>query len=645
MIKSFLNKVSPTPEKFLEALCEKEVNYELLEKMLSSEKFDINFLDKDGNSFLTLVTARGKTGVIDWLIEKKIDVSVKNILGKDALDLAIEKGNFYALKALQSTEKLDLNRLDKDNRTFLQNAVINGNKKVAQELIKLGTDINSVDQNQRNVLYDAIAFGDEDIINEILKLDELNVNQIDYIGSTVLHHKDVLENPALAKKLLEKGADPTITDINGNNFLQHCATVGSTESMDLFTFAIRSGNHINKKQENNNSLLMETMGVFYKIPASEEQRRANLLKMAEVLVLEGIDVDALNDDGENGLFDAVRNNQYEIVAFFLNQKVNPNQVNEKFETPLLLAVMQGVDALDIILLLLQYSANPNLRNNNGENILDILNELILYSRGFKTIEEKSLLSEDIKQKQYFRVLKDILSNSKHDLTKLNYKGYPHFFLPLLCGDYDLFLLYITNGFDINQNDLNEKNIYYTYVKYIFDKNSYNEEFKKYIIRMIYYKVNILQKDDMEKLIFSSILKEDTNMKLYEELLEVSYFPCESQDKTGRTIMHQAVFSKNLKAVQLIYEKNHEVVNVADNAGILPITYAALFGIYEIVEELLSHGNVHIRSRKKIDERVKPKFQSMLPKAKSLIEKPKNDDMLRKVKILVAQIATDFKVGK
>jgi len=645
MIKSFLNKVVPTPEKFLEVLCEKEVNYELLEKMLSSKKFDINFLDKDGNSFLILVTARGKTQVIDWLIEKKIDVCIKNVLGKDALDIAIEKGNFYALKALQSTNKLDLNRLDKDNRTFLQNAVINGNKKVAQELIKLGIDVNSIDQNQRNVLYDAIAFGDEDIMNEMLKVENLNVNQTDYLGSTVLHHKDVINNATLAKKLLEKGADPTITDVNGNNFLQHCATLGTQESMDLFTFAIKSGNHVNKKQENNNSLLMETMGVFYKIPGSEAQRRANLLKMAEVLVLEGIDVNAVNDDGENGLFDAVRNNQDEIVAFFLNQGVNPNQVNAKFETPLFLAVMKGIDAQDIVLLLLQYKANPNLRNDKKENILDILNELILYTRGFKTINDKSLVSDDMKSKQYFRLLKEILTNTKHDITNLNHQGYPHFFLPLLCGDYDLFLLYITNGFDINQNDQSGKNIFYTYVKYTFDKNIYNEEFKKYIIRMIYYKVNILQQDDMEKLIFTSVLKEDTNMKLYEELLEVCYFPCESQDKSGRTIMHQAVFTKNLKAVQLIYEKNHEVVNVSDNAGILPLTYAALFGLYEIVEELLTHGNVHIRSRKKINEKVKPKFQSMLPKAKSLIEKPKNDDMLRKVKILVAQIATDFKVEK
>lgn len=644
MIKKILSRVAPSPEKFIEELFSKDINESNLKVMLESKKFTINHIDDNGNSFLHLCVIANKYQGVKWLLDNGISVlNIKNKFEKDVFEIAIEKGNHLIVNILLATNKIDINRVDNDERTLLQNAVIAGNKKVAKELIARGIDVNSVDSKQRNVIFDAIAFGDEELINDILGVENLNLNQCDYIGETVLHQKAVLENDHLAQKLLENGADPTICDAHGKNFLYHCSTKGTESSQKLLKIAIKNGANLNIKMKNNNSLLMETMSVFYQLPASEKERRDAILKMAEILVVEGIDVHAINDDGESGLFDAVRNNQYDICAFFLNQKINPNQINNKYETPLLLAVLQGIEALDIILLLLKNKANPNLRNAQKQNIIGTLNELVLHTRGFRTLHDMELANHAKHEKQFFRILKEILIHSQHDLTGLNTQGIPHFFLPMLCGDYDLFLLYIQNKFDINQCDNDGHNIFYRYVKYIFDKNIYDSEFKKYIIRMIYYKVNMSQKDKDGKLIFSSILHKNMNLELYKDLLEVCYFPYESKDKSGRTIMHYAVMAQNLEAVEHIYEKNNDVVNVADNAGILPLAYAALFGLFDIVKSLLAHGNVHIRSRRGIHPMVKEKFLPMVAKLDSLKERTNNPDLLRKLGILIDQIKKDFKV--
>jgi ankyrin repeat protein len=108
-------------------------------------------------------------------------------------------------------------------------------------------------------------------------------------------------------------------------------------------------------------------------------------------------------------------------------------------------------------------------------------------------------------------------------------------------------------------------------------------------------------------------------------------------------MHYAVLNKNIDIVKMIYLKDNDVVNIYDNYGLLPITYAAVMGYSEIVNYILTNANIHIKSGRIIPIAVKKKFLNMLDNLDNLKEKATDEDMLRKITILTDQVKSDLKL--
>jgi len=642
MFKSILNKFNSTPQKFLQELHKKELNVNTLKIMLDNNKFSINYQDDEGQTFLHLCIKNNKFKSAKWLIQNNIDVTKKNYLNQEPIQLAIRKQNHLIVKLILKSQKININQIDEEGRSLLQNAVLSGDETIANELINNGIDINITDKNNRNVIFDAISYGDEKMITNLLETKRIDLNLVDMSGETILHKKEVLSNDELCIKLLKKGADATICDNDGKNLLYHSAIKGM-EGSKLLAVALEQGCNINTSVKNNNTILMEALAVFYVLPDDEKDRRNSLLKMVENLVLKGINVNAINNDGENGLFDAVRNNDINVCAFLLSKKVNPNVLNNTSFTPLTLACMQGIKSLDIILLLLKFGSNPSIKNNNNQDILEILNIFILHTSKYKLCKDNSFLKYIIINGGYLRVLNELLKNSKYDLQNIDSKGQPLFFTPMLSGYYDLFKLYIVNKFDINSKNKSNLNIFYVYVNIVFSLNKEFDSFKSNILGMINYgiDINILDKDG--KHIFSKIINNKTNVKLYEILLSISRFQYNLKDLQGRTVAHHAVLNKQIAILRLIYRQNNDVINLSDSYGILPITYAALLNNFIIVQELLKYSNVHIKSGRIIPKAVKEKFSNMVTNIDNIKNQTTNKDLLRKISILTDQIKKDFKL--
>ncbi len=642
MIQAPLSNFTATPLAFQKELFQKDINETALQRMLKSGKFSINYQNEKGESFLHLCILHNKFKSARWLIENSgINPNLTDSFNQQPIDLAIKKNNYLIVELLLKSKLIDPNQLDNDGRTLLQNAVLDGNYEVAMELIKNSADVNSTDKNGRNVLFDAISYGDTRIIDKLLDTD-INLNQQDKELQTVLHKKEVFLNDELCQKLINKGANPTLCDLKGENLLYHTAMRGS-EGKNILDFAISHGCNINTKVRNNNSILMETLLAFYKIPIHEKERRESLLKMAENLVAKGIDTNALNNDGENGLFEAVRNNDFHICAFFINANIELNIQNKKGETPLFLAIIGGLTNLDVILLLLKSGANPTLKNSSGKDILEILNDLILHIHRKKELEDPFLLPYAIGEHHYMAVLKEVLHNSSFNLQNHTSQGEPLFFAPLLYGDINLFKLYMIYKFKINTLDKNNLNIFYLYTYSVFETNRYFEDFKSILILMMSYKIDTNLRDNDGKTIISKIITQNTNLKLFEILIESVRFRYDSRDNLGRTLCHQAVLSKNIEIVKLIYQKENSVINIADHYGILPITYSTLLGYYEIVVEFLSYSTTHINAPKQIPMEVRCKFAPMISKVDELKAKTTNGDLLRKMGILIDQVKMEFSV--
>jgi ankyrin repeat protein len=642
MFNKILSSFSFTLDAFKKELLKQIINTELLDKIIANHSDYINHRDEYGNSLLILCILKKRQKSALWLIDNNINPLIKNDNNEDAINIAVRQGANLIVTKLLACDGIDLDQKDHEGRSLLQNAVIYGKENIVKSLIQGGIDINNTDNHNRNVVFDAVAYGEPSIIDLVISIPDLDLNVIDENGDTILHQEAVIKDQELSKNLIKKGADPTICNEDGMNLLFSSALRGM-DGLALLDVAVEEGYSLNAPVKKKNTILMETLEVFYKLPIHEEARRESLLNMANKLVEKGLDVNALNEYGEHALFDAVRHNDYQTCAILIQNKVDVNKQNRLKQTPLLLACYKGVECLDVILLLLHNYADPNIKNELNQSVLEILNLLVLHTHNYKVLKNSYILIYLNTNAKYLVIVKEILQNSKFQLQFLDSQEQPLFFTPLLFGDYDLFKLYISNGFKINEKNNLGLNIFYVYVEFSFKINRYFDTFKKVLIRLIQEKVDINVINQKGKNIFSEVLNNSTNHHLYSDLINTCQIKYDAVDKIGRTIMHQAVLSKNLEVVRMLQVKNFDVVNIADSYGILPITYATLLDDFEVVNELLKNKHIYIKSNKKISQPIKEKFAKMVSNVDNLKRHTLDKDLLRKITILTDQVKHDFKI--
>ncbi|MCK5109938.1 MAG: ankyrin repeat domain-containing protein [Arcobacteraceae bacterium] len=642
MLQKFLSKINPTKDKFISELLRENFRTDILSSLLESG-IDINSCDDNNDTFLNIAIQNNKISATRWLLENNCSISIRNKQHLSVLQLAIQQSNVKIVRLLLERADIDCEETDKNGRTLLQDAIIAGKLDILNELLKKSPNINALDNKHRNLLFDAVDYGEDKIIKKVLSIDELNVNNKDISGETILHKKLVLENDNLAKILLKHKANPTITDDTGKSFLFHTALRGE-DGMDLMDFAIKQGCDLNSKVRDNNSILMELMFNLIKLPSEEKNKTDGLMAMAKKLLDHGININAINSFGETILFDAVRKNEKEAVTFLLENGMDVNHTNKEQETALSISIINGIDSIDVILLLLKYKATMMIKIQNLKTIIEILNDVVLHISNNRLLSHHSLLSQiNLSKGNYIIVLKTILENTKNiDLNYIDSTGAPIYFKSLLSGNIELFKLYIKYGIDSNKPNENNMTIFHEYVISSFKNNVKIDTFRNVLLLLSSIKVNVNKQLSNGKTIISHILLRSCNEELFKTLVSVIRFNYKIQDKIGKTLIHSCVVGGNIKVLKIIDEIDNEVINIPDDIGMLPITYAALMGKTQMLLEMINL-NSHITSNKKITAQAKETFSKLLPNLDKLSIGIENSDDLRKIDIVVNQIKKDFDV--
>lgn len=125
-----------------------------------------NILKTEDNSGFTPIhkaAFEGRNDVIELLLEKGIDIDIKNRDNKSPLHYAVINGKLDTTKYLL-LKGANINLRDNFNRVPLHEAVSYLNLKVVKELIKKGADINSQDKKGRTPLYIAVNNRSKDIV-------------------------------------------------------------------------------------------------------------------------------------------------------------------------------------------------------------------------------------------------------------------------------------------------------------------------------------------------------------------------------------------------------------------------------------------------------------------------------------------------
>jgi len=636
-----------TNDTFYLELLRDEYHEKWLNEALLSDTVDINYKDEENNTFLMLCIKESKTLSAKWLLDHDIELNTKNNDNKTALFIAIEKNNKEIVENIISHDSVNLEQKDSDGRTILQNVVVSGYNTMAKILIKNGANLNNIDNKNRNIIYDALSYGDKVFIQYLLNQKKLDLNYIDENGNSIMHHSQVIQDNEIAILLLNAGADPTLQNKQGESYLYNTALKGK-DSEKVIDIALENGADVNSPTANGNTILMDLITLSSTMNVDETEKRESLLRISRKMLKHGGDVNAIEKNSESGLFNAVRLCDYELVEFLLLGGIDPNIINDNGITVLNLIIYEGVKELKIIQLLIQYGANPNIRDNDGRTIYEHLTMIILHNYGSKIILDKTITNKINTHGQYILIVKEFLDN-KSDIDNLNYSdstGDPLFFKPLLYDQFTLFKLYIKHGVNIHLINKANHNIFFEYVLKIFTDNKVDsitcEKFQNNISYLLSKKVQRNYQDKLGWTVLHKIMATECNEILYDILTKIVIFDFTLVDFQGRTIAHNAVWSNQINIVKKIYLSAPSSINISDNYGILPITYAALLGNQELVLLFLELGS-NISGSKGITKAAIKKFSPMLKNLSKIKMGIEDISLIKKIDILLEQIIRDFKL--
>lgn len=178
-----------------------------IEKLLSHSDTDINATNKNEDTPLHLAVLTGDFETVKALIDNHANPNIKNSFGHTPLYRASYYGKTKPLKALLASKALDIDIVGENEWTSAQVALERKNKNALKLLLENGANPNIKDKNGETLVQRAIVYGDIEMMEIVLSFDNVNLNNVNTDGVSVLHKALKFENKPIIKELIKKGAD------------------------------------------------------------------------------------------------------------------------------------------------------------------------------------------------------------------------------------------------------------------------------------------------------------------------------------------------------------------------------------------------------------------------------------------------------
>ena len=295
-----------------------------LTTLLASEKMALNLVDKDGWTALHATTSKYSKGgdalqakIAQILIHHGADLNLQTKTGNTPLIFAVINNRPETLKVLLAAGA-DSAIADNDGWTPLMSAVDSGNKALVIELSKNKKTINLTQNDKWSALHltanKSNKGGDKiqaEIASHLIK-SGANINALNKDGNTPIWLATINNRPQVAKVLLNSGADTTLPD-KQETPLMHAVIKGYTNLVELLATDKKA---INLKDKEGWSALHSTTTSDY------EGSKEDQLKIANLLLKNGANVNSLNYQLVTPLHLAAINNYPELTKLFLKNKAN-----------------------------------------------------------------------------------------------------------------------------------------------------------------------------------------------------------------------------------------------------------------------------------------------------------------------------------
>jgi len=228
-------------------------NYVRIMSVFVNYQLDFNYgLDLDENTaFMIILVVNDKTTAkfcARYL--KKLDLSVRNKYGEDATSLCFKLNHYELMPYLKNNPTFNYHYRDPLNQnTLLMISAINNPEEMKELLENDPSIINEVNLNQENSLIIASKINQEAAVDILLK-QGINIHQQDHLGNTALHYAVEIGSASLVYKLMKKGADPHLKNLEGISALD-IAQARSEERKDILELLTQPASNLNylKKPE------------------------------------------------------------------------------------------------------------------------------------------------------------------------------------------------------------------------------------------------------------------------------------------------------------------------------------------------------------------------------------------------------------
>lgn len=365
----------------------------------------------------------------------------------------LENAPNATIEYLISKEGNGANKLTHDGRTYIFWAAYKGNTDLMVHLLKLGAKTDLTDDKGNTILNFAASSGQQNtkvydlclkhganlktdltpsganalllaaphdkefsLINYFTEKG-LSLNSVDANGNGVFNYVARTGNIPLLEQLLSKGAKGT-----DEAFIFACqGTRGTTNGLEVYEFLERVGLNPNVTTKEGDT------------PLHVLASRSKDVEIISYFIKKGLDINQVNEEGNNALMLASYRNNLEIIQLFLDQTKDVNTVNKKGQSALTNAVAYNTP--ETVLFLINKGADISVIDTEGNTLIAYL--LNTYSS---------------RNKEVFMAKWELLNAKGLDVTKPQANGNTLYHLAVSNGDMEL-LKFVANF----KSDINAKN--------------------------------------------------------------------------------------------------------------------------------------------------------------------------------------------
>ena len=332
----------------------------LCKALMKIHNFKGDMADNYGWTALHRSTLNGSYDLVKLFAENGTDIYLKTREGMNCFHFAASRAHLNLCKALMKKHNFKGDTADNYGWTALHRSAQNGNYDVVKFFADNGTDIFLKMEEGNDCLHIAALNGHLKLCEKLVAEHKFDVNMVDNLGWTALHHSARNGSYELIEFFIKMGADIHLKTNDGQNcfhiaarfeHLNLCKTlidihnfdVDMTNSMGwtVLHFSAQSGSHdlIDFFVKKGVNVLLETRAGNNSLHIAASNGH---LSLCETLITKyKLDVKMTDNDGWTALSFAAENGSYELIEFFVEKKIGIYQKTNDGKNCLHIAASKG----------------------------------------------------------------------------------------------------------------------------------------------------------------------------------------------------------------------------------------------------------------------------------------------------------------